>query len=150
MTAETKLFPAFSKSIYIGTMPSYDSRRERVTVNIRWDDREGGRLSITGETQRPWKNDVESCGQIIGALSEVDGFSDGYSLQTVRRLANIWRMYHLNDMQAACEHQRARGETWSTHPLAHCPECDYKLGTKWLHMDVPRDVLKWLDMLPEN
>ena len=31
-----------------------------------------------------------------------------------------------------------------------CPECGYKYGTAWKCEEVPDDVLKWLDSLPES
>ncbi len=50
--------------------------------------------------------------------------------------------WHLNDMHAECEHQRARGETWKTHPSAKCPDCGYKLGHAWLFVELPAHIVE--------
>ncbi len=83
-----------------------------------------GRLLIT-----------ESCGQIREALAR-------WFPEVVPYLA-----YHLNDMHSECIHQEARGETWTTHPGAECPDCGYKLGSAWTRRELPADVLAWIDSL---
>ena len=55
--------------------------------------------------------------------------------------------YHLNDMHAQCIHQEARGETWTTHPSAVCPDCGYKLGSAWLKRELPAVVIRWAESL---
>lgn len=52
--------------------------------------------------------------------------------------------WHLNDMRAECEHQEARGETWTTHPSAVCPDCGYSLGSAWKKRELPADVEQWV------
>lgn len=51
--------------------------------------------------------------------------------------------WHLNDMKAECEHQEARGETWTKNPGAVCPDCGYKLGSRWLARELPDEVVEW-------
>lgn len=55
--------------------------------------------------------------------------------------------WHLNDMRAECKHQEARGETWTTHPSAVCPDCGYKLGSQWLRRRLPKKVIAWVKSL---
>ena len=31
-----------------------------------------------------------------------------------------------------------------------CPICGYEYGSRWLHEDVPGDVIEWLESLPET
>lgn len=52
--------------------------------------------------------------------------------------------WHLNNMRAECEHQEARGETYTTHPDARCPDCGYKLGSAWKARKLPDEVVKWV------
>lgn len=74
---------------------------------------------------------VESCGQIREAIDawfpEVTPFF----------------RWHLNDLNATCEHQDARGETYATHPGAVCSECGWKLGHAWHYRPLPPEVLAW-------
>lgn len=58
--------------------------------------------------------------------------------------------WHLNDMHAECEHQEARGETWTTHPNAQCPDCGYKLGHAWTYRELPADVIQWARTMGEK
>lgn len=58
--------------------------------------------------------------------------------------------WHLNDMHAECVHQEARGETWTTHPEAVCPDCGYKLGHAWTKRDLPADVITWAETFGEE
>ena len=73
---------------------------------------------------------TESCGQIRDELRA-----------WFPELAELM-VWHLNDMNAECEHQRARGETWQTHPEAVCSDCGYKLGSKWLRRELPTEIVK--------
>lgn len=63
-------------------------------VEIDWD---GYRLSICGGYK-------DSCGQ------NMDDLPANYG-----KLKEIWENYHLNDMRAGCEHQRA--EKWDERPI---------------------------------
>jgi len=74
----------------------------------------------------------------------------GWSQTLIRTFWDIWKRWHLNDMRAECEHQRIRGESWETHPLAICPDCGYALGSAWLTEIVPDNILKFLLNLPET
>jgi hypothetical protein len=49
--------------------------------------------------------------------------------------------YHLNGMNAGCEHQRALDETPAVSEP--CAVCGYEYGSRWLHEDLPADVIEW-------
>lgn len=85
---------------------------------------EGGKVYLT-----------ESCGQIREAIAH-------FFPALVQLLP-----YHINDMHAECAHQEARGETWATHPSAHCPDCGYVLGSKWLKRELPAEIVKAVEAL---
>lgn len=74
---------------------------------------------------------TESCGQIREELAK--WFPE----------AVPYMGWHLNDMHAECIHQESRGETYSTHPGAVCPECGWKLGHGWNKRELPADVIEW-------
>lgn len=115
-------------------------------------DSEGPRISFTGVIGPNRYGDCSgSCGQILDTLEQ-----ERHSLRlapewTATKLSlflGLWRRWHLNDTHAECEHQRARGETWKTHPLAECPDCGYKLGTEWKYERIPEQVLDTIQQLP--
>lgn len=85
-----------------------------------------GKLSLTGVVG-PYRsgNCAGSCGQIIMDFKEYDnrGFmsldditpATGWDRAMIKTLLDIWDKWHLNDMQSACEHQRALGWTYEDH-----------------------------------
>lgn len=58
--------------------------------------------------------------------------------------------WHLNDMRSECQHQEARGETYTTHPGATCPDCGHRLGSAWLKRELPVDVIAWAESFGEG
>jgi hypothetical protein len=82
------------------------------------------------------------------------------SNKKTQRMAQIWERWHLNDMRAGCEHQRA--EDWgkervsetgklscwvypNEHPkgvlMKPCLVCGYKFGSAWLTEELPADIV---------
>jgi len=80
----------------------------------------------------------------------------GLSIETLARLLQVWDRWHLNDMRAECEHQRALGWTYQDHHDAktfqgeRCPTCGYSIGSKWLHEPLPADVAAFIQSLPNS
>jgi hypothetical protein len=103
-----------------------------VYVSVEYDE---GRLSISGHTTEG------SAGQCLSAL---DGLTPApwYSAGDLAELRRVWNRWHLNDMQAGCEHQRAVPD-WCGVGMA-CPVCGYSYGSAWLREEVPADVLRFL------
>lgn len=159
------------KVLRIGTVcPEWRKLPFDVFVRVTWD---GKRLSLIGvEGPKANGDAIGSCGQITIDPEAVTP-AIGWTKAKVRKLINVWKRWHLNDMRAGCEHQRAA--KWnerkidSTKPLTHgnmlvwvrpsehpegllcvpCPECGYKYGTAWLHEDVPASVITFLFGLPD-
>lgn len=108
-----------NKSIVIGQLPGYRGPYSRVeslcnfVIEVNYGAREDGkvRLSICG-------NIGESSGgqnhdEILRLIKgEGKAFLPVADLQ---RLYEVWVRWHLNDMRAGCEHQRAEG--WDKKPL---------------------------------
>lgn len=93
-------------------------RRKAVEVNVRLTDSDAGPvLAISAHSWRgpnPPYNDIEQGGQMQGTLREYverDKFTyaEGWDKERALRLLAVWDAYHLNDMRAGCEHQRALG-----------------------------------------
>ena len=84
------------------------------------------------------------------------------------KILDIWDRWHLNDLKAGCEHQRAAkweeiklddSKPWSqensamwTHKKDNpkgllnepCPVCGYKYGSAWLFEVIPNDVVQFI------
>ena len=61
-------------------------------------------FSASGEIWNKNRSDILCGGQCLDTLN--DYFSDDETFKVIYRL---WKLYHLNDMHAECEHQRALG-----------------------------------------
>lgn len=142
-----------NKTVRIGTQPTWGGRRASVYCHIEYDEerKDRGRLSITGVVgPLPSGNCLGSSGQIDNELHRVDRYAPGWDRILVEQLRMVWNRWHLNDLQAGCEHQRADGKTYQTHPDEPCPHCGYyKLGHAWLVEEVPGYVLEFLSGLPD-
>jgi len=131
------------KTVRIGSRKDVGS----IYAEIKIDE---GRLSICGvEGPLATGNARGGCGQILDHLT-VDRYAPGWNAETLMRFHDIWERWHLNDMRAECEHQRKRGETWTSHPSAVCPDCGYTLGSAWLREELPSYVIDFLTGLPNT
>lgn len=128
---------------------------------------EDGNLSISGVVD-PHKggNCFGSCGQIIVSFKEYDkrGYESLADIETnsdwtpemLKKFFDIWDKWHLNDMKAECEHQRALGWKYEDHhdPQTFkgelCPTCGYSIGSAWLKEELPADVVSYLASLPDT
>lgn len=108
----------FRKTVRLGTIPTHDSAAVSVYARIEYV---GGRLSISGvEGPRPSGNAYGSCGQIdMGYRTDAERAAitpaPGWDRSTIGRFFDAWGAWHLNDMRAGCEHQRAEG--WQDRPI---------------------------------
>jgi len=91
----------------IATMDTGTARRADVFVEIEYDA--VGRLSIGGYALRPGARDWDEGGQMQDTIAELDASELLITPTDRRRLVEIWNRWHLNDMRAECEHQRALG-----------------------------------------
>ena len=135
----------FSKIVRIGTAATYGGRRYSVYCKIEYRN---GRLYITGvEGPLTSGNCIGSAGQIDMNITK---YAPGWDAEQESRFREVWQRWNLNNMRSACEHQRARGETYEAHPHAVCGDCGYHLGSAWLKEEVPSDVLSYLASLPDT
>lgn len=112
------MFANFTRVVFAGTS-LYGGNRYSVFVKIKHTD---GKLSITGAEGMRSSRDCESCGQITNTL-RAETFAPAVGVDA-ERLATLWDRWHLNDMRAGCEHQRAEWVTnreITLHPLKWGP-----------------------------
>ena len=85
-------YEPFTKAIGFSSKTTY----ARVDIKFTHD----GRLSISGNIRDYGKQSMGADGQIADELL-------AHFPKRAARLVEIWRRWHLNDMRAGCEHQRA-------------------------------------------
>lgn len=160
-----------NKTVRLGTVEIGGSPAD-VFCRVKF---EGGKLSISGVEGPLRSGDARgSCGQIEMHMGNGDGVkpAPGWTPALIQKFLETWRAWHLNEMRAGCEHQRAKGwgsenlkikETkqelsgWayeSEHPrgvlMKPCPDCGYKYGSARLKEEVPASVLEFLAGLPDS
>ncbi len=155
----------FTKIVRIGVGASGN-----VFVKIRFKD---GHLSMTGVEGPKYNGDARGgCGQIIMHEWDISTHAPGFDRDTERKLREVWREWHLNDMTAGSPAQTAY---LKAHPVEYydCADrltkvCEalaaadlnpdpnylhkdmpYRYGSAWLRVEVPQDVLDWLQALPD-
>ena len=79
-----------------------------------------------------------SCGQNYEYLLEITEPAKGFNRADIRRLYELWRAYHLNDMQSHCAHQDKAIKWDSVEP---CPLTGYRAGSAWLVQELPAGVI---------
>jgi hypothetical protein len=76
-------------------------------------------------------------GQCVGELDDVVTPADGWTLADVRELATLWRVWHLSDMRAGCDHQYGLNDR-------PCGTTGYRYGSAWLTRVMPTFTLSAL------
>ena len=160
------------KVMRIGTVKTWGGRNVSVFVAAKIKE---GRLSMTGVVG-PTRNGNASggCGQIDMEFAHRNpedddkryndpitpdqiNFAKGWDADKWFDLLDIWKLWHLNDMHAECEHQRALGWTYDTHHGTEldefeghpCPVCGYHIGSSWLKVELPASVIATLESMPD-
>lgn len=164
----------FKKIVHPSNCKTWRKRLSPAYAEITYRD---GKLSIHGVVG-PFAsgNCAGSAGQCVTEIGEGVP-AKGWTKEMLSRFCKVWEEWHLNDMRAYCEHQKALGWRekanqpsgiktsygsektlgWlrpSEHPdgllTRECPVCGYKYGTAWKFEAVPEDVLEFLHDLPET
>lgn len=158
----------FKKVVRLGMVRLYPSARNRVSVFCKIEFKDG-RLSISGvEGPRLSGNCTGSCGQIDMHLRDkpIDP-APGWTRGMLAQFFEVWKTWHLNDMQAGTPAQMAElakhkfvpsggisgRYAWALATLraaALAEDNGYKYGSAWLRKEVPADVLAFLQSLPET
>jgi hypothetical protein len=82
-----------------------------VQIKLGHHEGKGAVLSICASVWQRNRRDMVAGGQMEDSLlSYIDELAPGVTRARIEYLLTIWRRWHLNDMRAGCEHQRA--EKW--------------------------------------
>lgn len=143
LIANDRRVDVFCKVDYNGTRLSISGVVGPLANGNAWGG--AGQIDMEFAHRNPDDNDAR-----YTALYSTDDFvfSVLWNAEMWLDFLDVWKRWHLNDMRAECEHQRALRWTYKTHAGRNCPECGYGIGTKWLHEDVPESVLDFLRALP--
>lgn len=110
-------------------------------------------LSITGNTvsvASARRQDIESGGQIIDELDTITEPANGWTLDDIAGLRNIWKVYHLNDLCAESDEQAApaRALDYSYDKLRGLTDSQgYVYGSAWLNRYIPDIIVTEIDRL---
>jgi hypothetical protein len=90
----------------------------------------------------------------------------GWTTEGIKRFIVLWERWHLNDMQAGSPRQMRwlrENPIKAVYPESHYekakealrvaglePDNGYSYGSKWLHEDIPDEVLRELAELPDT
>lgn len=104
-------------------------------VKIEYADE---RLSISGVIGPTRNGNCKgSCGQCIDEISAGTP-AEGWTKETLDKLCEIWKEWHLNDMRSYCEHQKELG--WREKAREEVTLYHYRLTRK--AMDIKKDAEK--------
>jgi hypothetical protein len=134
---------ANGEKVYAQASLSYATDAMWRTKTDHTETTERLRLSITGvivskygsiERDGSWIG----CGQTLGDLLELTTLAPGWTVNDVAQLHDTWHKWHLNDVNAGCDHQT------QGHDSPNCPETGYRWGSKWLYKSIPYGVFAWV------
>jgi hypothetical protein len=134
----------FKRKILIGI----DRQKRRVYIDIEYENK---RFSISGYARRSVNSDIAYGGQIQNHLTKENIKTWKISRKILSKILAIWKIYHLNDLHAGCEHQRLlgwelfKGDLFNDHIGIPCPICGYKFGSAWKRINVPQNILRYLN-----
>ena len=91
-----------------------DAKKNEVTIEIEVRDKPKGKeLLIRGNVWNKNHSDIVAGGQCYDTIEDL--FPGN---KRVKRIVEIWKRWHLNDMRPGCEHQR----DWQTEESLEIPE----------------------------
>jgi len=110
----------------------------------------GIELAICGEIWNSKKTDCYSCGQ------NLDDISEYIKTKECKRIREIWKEYHLNDMNAGTKKQTDAVNEWISrgNKYEYSAVCEYlksinlyedgfySYGTKWLFRTIPANIIE--------
>jgi hypothetical protein len=137
----------------LGKVDYNRSGRRINAVDLRIELKESSRGPVFSASGGFWNGqhtDYTSCGQV---LEEIASFFKGS--KRVQRIVEIWREYHLNDMNAGTIRQEAElakhtppsggsHYDWACETLMAAgiyEDNGYKYGTAWLYRPIPDEIL---------
>lgn len=127
------------KNIYaIGKIDYLKCGQKENLVTLEWELKDGV-FSMSGNVWNRTKTDIYCGGQIVDQIAKLFPHN-----KRVQEMFEVWNQWHLNDMQAGCEHQRKLG--WDKNEInAPCPTCGYKYGSAWLKKEIPHEIIEKIE-----
>ncbi len=92
------------RNLVLGKVDYNKSGRKNCKAVITWS-LEDGKFSMQAEIWNPRETDIYCGGQCVDTVAAYFPYN-----KKVQRMVEVWKRWHLNDMQAGCVHQRA--EKW--------------------------------------
>lgn len=93
-----------------------------------------------------WRNSCRECGQCFDNPGVLDTIKNGKLCEKDKaiylEIFRLWKNYHLNEMNAGCEHQKE-----GTPVGEVCPICGYRYGSAWLYREIPEKDLETIKHL---
>lgn len=91
-------------------------------------------------------------GQVYDELKHIKKYAKEVDRQTVKRIVEIWKRWHLNDLHPNCEHQKAFNcniKTYTARARRETKKCpkNYEYGTNWLVEKLPEDIAQEAELL---
>lgn len=147
-----------NKNLKIGKLKGGE---KYIWVEVNYD---GNRLSIVGYIK--FRNGIiDSCGQIKDEIIELYANKElelFIGREIFLKLMDIWDKWHLNDLKAGCKHQERLikhlvkiygldffkiDNIMKIKEFNRCSICGYRYGSKWLKINVPEKVIKFLNAI---
>ena len=123
------------KTLELGKVDYNGSGRRNCRATFEWELKDDGNFTMSANIWNPKGTDIYCGGQCV---DEVASYFPGN--HNIKRMADIWGRWHLNNMKAGCEHQRALGWAWESNGNEPCPICGYKYGTAWFKEEIPQNI----------
>lgn len=144
---------------YLGRGPGRERYWAEIKLDWRNDEAETvrhekitryARFTVTICAFSPTGNRMDWSGRPESLLVDSD---HGWTQHDVDTLLSLTKDWHLNDMQAGCEHQivvwedSPYGRRPSLTETAPCPQTGYRWGSGWLVREIPQYALNEINRL---
>lgn len=101
-------------------------------------------LGVSPRGSVEYERGIFSAGQNDRLLLEITKPAKGFTLETIRKIYELWQEWHLNDMKSHCAHQ---DEAVAWDKVAPCPLTGYKAGSAWLTKPLPAEIVEQVSAL---
>ena len=135
----------------LGKVDGYGNGRKVCEATFEWEFK-NGRFSASANVWNNLKTDIIMGGQ---CLEEVYKMARGWNNPKAKQIIEVWREWHLNDLQPGTPAQmaylktltrphNAQFLTWEQEQLKAVnlePDGDYKYGSRWLMKEIPAEIV---------
>lgn len=126
-----------------GTRIAVEARHETQTsdyTTTQHEQRTGphARLALSVLGWYGLTSDPDTAGQVGNMLADITRPAGTLTHADIKRLAEIWDRWHLNDRRAACAHMELPDDpSYDARRDITCPETGYRYGHAWLVEPLP-------------